>query len=352
MVAPFLLLSFYTGLPLKIAAALAIPLLRWSTLISKKITITLIAFFPIYILLIQISRFYSGVQGIDFAIFAQSLHNFSHLGRLETSLIDYRPHNFLTHHLSPYLYLIGAINQLVDNAPVLLIVLHSISTSISLFLIYKLFSFFHKDKWIVLLLISLSILLPSSRLGLTWEVRDEIFAFPIIIYAYLSYFKKLHIACALSLVSLSLFKENLMLFSIFFSVMALFQCNTRKPYILVIAFSLITFILYTRVLPNFLFLSTFDFTTRIGRINDIFTYEKLKWLFIYLTPFAPFLILKPRRLISSFIPLIPLVGAIIISNFAPMANPYNYYSFLPSQLLLLTLVSLVQSPKHWFYLSL
>lgn len=144
--------------------------------------------FPIYVLIIQLARIKIGTQGIDFAIFSQVIYNFSEGHGLRTSLVDYGWHHFLTHHFSPYLYILGFLNKMIEAPELLLVFFHVLAVSLSLLLAYKIFR--HKHSLLISYLgITLLVLLPAVRISLLWEVRDEIYALPFLLGAYLAYTK-------------------------------------------------------------------------------------------------------------------------------------------------------------------
>lgn len=373
--ASLMLLSFYLGLPLKIGAlallALLLVSLRWPVSsqrvhqFGESLLQILVFIYPLFVLSIQLVRLKMGGQGVDFAIFSQSVHSVSIGRQLETSLIDWKPHNFLTHHFSPYLFVAGYINAFFDSAEIVLLVLHSCAIALLLRQIFLLIIDHQRDSSLGYLACCLAILLPAPRIGLLWEVRDEVYALPFLLLAYRSISRDNHRSAIAALIFTFFFKETLFIVAAFFSVMAIIRLFSESPlscrryawhYALVTCAGFGAFIAYSRLLPGWLFWPTFCAQCRISTWEQLWSWDLLKdklyWLSTLLAPHI-FLILIPlfelfktegqtgRKLLRSFVtlgaslaPASAFIGMIAISNFPASFNPYNYYSIAPSLLLL------------------
>jgi Predicted membrane protein (DUF2079) len=272
-----LLVAYYLGLPLKLIVSIffvtiGIVLYRKpsdSTAgnTSVRSLLCLLSLYPIVVFLVQVSRWHNGTQGVDFAIFSQVVHNFSSKNELQTSLIDGQWHHFLTHHFSPYLYAVGFIDKVFNNPELLLLALHSITITSIVSTIFLIAFNLSKDIRVAALLATLSILLPAPRIGLLWEVRDEIFALPFLLAAFLFFLRGEHIRAVVCLVATMFFKETLLVASTSFCIMALAisylndspnQLRTRLLYGGCFLFGCAGFLLYTKVLPGWLFWPTFN----------------------------------------------------------------------------------------------
>ncbi len=322
--------------------------------------------FPIYVLIVQLARIKVGTQGVDFAIFSQVVFNFSEGLGLTTSLIDYGWQHFLTHHFSPYLYLFGFINKFVHSPAIILIIFHVIAVSASLILAYQIIRSKHSFL-ISYLALTLIILLPAVRISLLWEVRDEIYALPFLLGAYLAYTKD-KAALSITLLALScLFKETLFLVSAGFALSVIAKNyflpvrdqREVRPWIIFGCCAFLGFLLYSVILPYRLFWPTFNVSARLASISDFLSLElaflKFKWLVVTFVPLVPivfYLFYKKEiraqilNLAVEALPIAPLILAILVTNFQPMLNPFNYYSVLPVFYLTVILFNNLSSGQH------
>lgn len=366
-----LLVAYYLGLPLKLIVGISFvtvgivlyrkPSDSTARSTSVRSLLCLLSLYPIVVFLVQVSRWHNGTQGVDFAIFSQVVHNFSSKNELQTSLIDGQWHHFLTHHFSPYLYAVGFIDKVFNNPELLLLALHSLTITSIVSMIFLIAFNLSKDIRVAALLATLSILLPAPRIGLLWEVRDEIFALPFLLAAFLFFLRGEHMRAVVCLVATMFFKETLLVASTSFCIMALAisylndapnQRRTRLLYGGCFLFGCAGFLLYTKVLPGWLFWPTFNPLSRVSTISQLLDPNLLRakiwWLTTIIAPITPLLLIAFVKARSStvrdyreylvrpllfLLPAAPFVAMILLSNSDGMSNPYNYYSILPALLI-------------------
>lgn len=367
--------SHYLGLPLKVVSPILLILLliphrsradrpghnRFFEISFRY----LIYIYPVFVFAIQLARLKSGSQGVDFAIFSQSVHNVSHRKGLETSLIDWNFRHFLTHHFSPYLFVVGAINRIFDSAEVVLLALHSITIAAILRYLFLITHHITRDRALAYAVCCLAMVLPAPRIGLLWEVRDEIFGLPFLLGAYSAFLRGHHRTALFHLLATFLFKETMLIASAVFCVMAIIKLSAETSalsrrlillYIMTAIISVGAFLTYTKLLPGWIFTPTFSPHSRISSRDQFFAWpaltDKLYWGGILIAPHLPLLgiglyqakrasskIAYLRRLAIMLIPATPFIGMIVVSNFSASYNPYNYYSIVPSILLLTGIIA-------------
>lgn len=377
-----LLFAYYLGLPIRFLSGICLLIFavlcylkreRSERTVNFWLTLSPILFSPIFVFLVQLARLKNGAQGIDFAIFSQVVHSFSERGELATSLVDYKWHHFLTHHFSPYLYLLGHINKLANSAELVLLSFHAITVFFIGLLIYLIARELELARESAALVLILCILLPGPRTALLFEVRDEIYALPYLLAAYLSWLRAKDSKVILFLALAMLFKETMFIVAAGFSLMAILHAyfyegrerykNIILPYALFFAFNSACFLLYSKILPGLLFQPTFNGFMRIANFKELtdigILFEKACWLLKSFAPFFPLLALgfyslyKSRLSSLKFIfylilllfPAAVFIAAILLSNTAFMYQPYNYYSVLPVMLSLVALLIALQKNK-------
>jgi|GEM_PF-2691509 len=408
--------------------------------LGDKATALLLCLYPLIAFAVQLAKLRMGIQGVDFAIFSQVTHSFSERWELTTSLVDVRWQHFLTHHFSPYLYISGIINMAVGDAEITLLALHSVAIAGILYTIFlvaqhfellaKLSSTAKVDLWpaaalrevkkspqripedtpavffdpaslprlksrlsrdeanfasssfdkntsAALLLVSLAILHPAPRAALLWEVRDEIYALPFLIAAFLFWLRGKHMLTFTMLLTTFLFKETMFLATATFSMMAMMWAymnedpGPKKRKILIgyatcFALGILCFLLYTKLLVGVLFWPTFSGKTRICSLEEFTDLEALRakawWATTVFLPLSPLFALAVHSILRAeatvrlkkmvelgllLLPAAQFIGIIIISNFDMMYHPYYYYSVMPSILTCLGVYSFVgQVPTH------
>ncbi|NMC63666.1 MAG: DUF2079 domain-containing protein [SAR324 cluster bacterium] len=173
---------------------------------------------------------------------------------------------------------------------------------------------------------------------MSWETHDEVLALPFLVWSMCAHLSGKHFLKLLILIPALLFKETLGLnifgLSLYYAIS---NKSLRFSSFLLSLFGLVVFVLYTKVLPNWLWVSTLDGLSRISSISELLNksiiFEKLIWLIKSLSPVVPFLFLHSRRtLVQSFLLLLVVgynYGAIVLTNFPNMYKPFNYYSITP-----------------------
>ena len=210
------------------------------------------------------------------------------------------------------------------------------------------------DQSSLLGLMVLFILLPNVRVALLWEVHDETYALPLIVWAlYALITKKLRLL-VLSLALLCIIKETMFLVALVFGLAGLVMHRdsfsglsakaTRMLFVAFIVIGFLGFTLYTKVLPGRLFTASFRGFLRIVTWEQLFSLEMLRskawWIMTLLFPVSPFLLLHGgslhtyKRQIAVFMfycfPALPFIASVLISNFQGMYHPYNYYAVIPA----------------------
>jgi len=307
---------------------------------------TVIFLYPVYLGLVQYSRWRSGEQGVDFGIFSQLIYQVAEHDRFITSLISADWQNFISHHFSPYLILLGTVAKLGLSPENTLISAHLIAVAI---LILGMLSLVRSKATRIdaLVLTAIALVLPGVRRALGWETHDEVLALPFLVWSMVAHLRGRTTLRLLLLFPPLLFKETF----------GLVMCTTAGGYIvadlldptnstqstrrnnrLVAVFGLLFFILVTQVFPGWLWTSTFDPTTRIASLREVcdpqLLMAKARWLLVTFLPTLPFLFLHTGRTLRvTLIVVSPAffnIAAIMSTNFLPMLDPYNYYSITPA----------------------
>lgn len=352
-----LLCAYYLGINLKPAALVSLSTVaifyrfalveRFPRRFLRTVLSVVVTIFPLYVFGVEYLRFENDAQGIDFAIYLQSLDHFARYGRLECSLFDLRYHDFLTHHFSPYLYALGMAVRIFKSAPFVAIGAHALGVAAAGWGIYRLVRFFGASSdhgWLSLALI---LFLPVVRIALLWEVHDETYAIAFVVWAYYAIGVGRFRPSLALLAALCAIKETLLLSVFGFTLAALLCPNVfpafancrraRFAFLLMGLAALFIFYLYVLYLPTWFFYPTFRGSQRIAPFHVIFTWSfvraKIYWALITLAPLAAFFFARERRVWREFfmlsIPAFPLIAAIGVTHFEPMHLPFNYYSVLP-----------------------
>ena len=306
----------------------------------------LILLYPLYIGIVQLSYWRSGQQGVDFGIFSQLIYQVAHHDQFTTSLISTEWQNFITHHFSPFLIILGGISKLGVSSESTLIAAHVVAVA---FLIWGLLAFWRTNDTSrhALALTATALLLPGVRRALGWETHDEVLALPCIIWSLVAHLKGRATLRLLLLFPPLLFKETfgIVMFTtgIAYYLDDRFGSKTggsseRRAALLTALCGLGFFILITKVFPWWLWVPTFDPSTRLLGLNDILNPEliraKARWAIITFTPAFPFVFLHTRHTLRTTIilmsPAAYNIAAIMSTNFPAMMNPDNYYSVTPA----------------------
>lgn len=335
---------FYYGGQLKVAplvALFAYPLFKKS--ISERFAAQLsvvICFFPAFIGLLQVAYWRDGFEGVDFGIFSQLIYQVAENNRFVTSLIGTEWHNFFTHHFSPYLLVLGVISKVGVPGEVLLIGCHVAAVTALVAGVFNLYRTKSEDSLAASLLTLTALFLPAVRIGLSWETHDEVLALPLLIWSLYAHFENRNIFKLLILLPALLFKETLALNVTMLCTIFAFQetdRGSRLRCIFLALVALLEFVLYTKILPHWLWYPTFDGTSRLSSLDQLMTGSiiraKLSWLLVSTIPAVPLLFLHSRQTLRQSLLILAAVGsnyaAILLTNLPNMYEPYNYYSITP-----------------------
>jgi uncharacterized membrane protein len=354
LVALAALVLLFGGAPLGLAipaGGLVWMLLRASADSDRRLSRTLrllILSYPLYIGVVQFSYWRSGQQGVDFGIFSQLIYQVAHHDRFTTSLISTEWQNFITHHFSPFLIILGGISKLGVSSECTLIAAHVVAVA---FLVCGLLAFWRISDTSrhALALTATALLLPGVRRALGWETHDEVLALPCIIWSLVAHLQGKATLRLLLLFPPLLFKETFGL-GMFTTGIAYYLADRfgsttrasseRRAALLTALCGLGFFILTTKVFPWWLWVPTFDPSTRLLGLSDLldqeFIHAKARWALITFTPAIPFVFLHTRHTLRTTIilmsPAAYNIAAIMSTNFPAMMDPYNYYSITPALL--------------------
>lgn len=320
---------------------------HWLSDRLKASLVVLVVLYPFFIGVVQISYWRAGRQGLDFGIFSQLIYQVAHNNQFLTSLISTEWQNFITHHFSPFLLLLGGLAKIGLSPESMLIGAHVVAVATLTLGLWKIFSVQGGSSY-ALILTATVLLLPGVRRALGWETHDEVLALPFIVFSLAAHVTGRDGLKLLLLLPPLLFKET---FGIVICTTALayamdgarvmHQSTARRGAILTALFGFLFFVAVTQVFPKWLWWPTFDPTTRLASWSRLVAPElltkKLLWLGFIAFPSAPFLFLHSRRTLRASAVLVSPalfnIAAIMASDFPAMVDPYNYYAITPSVLL-------------------
>jgi len=275
----------------------------------------------------QVSTTLLGTQGVDFAIFTDVFRSFAENFTLQTNLLGEHPKSFLTHHFSPILVFPGTLVLFGIPARFSGIVVHIFVVSVAIYLLYLFIRELKISKSVALFGLVLLALNPSFRLGLSWEIHDEIFGLAFVALSYYYWQIREDRKAAVALFLSLLCKETFFFYTIAFTVMVLLweiyenhpKYKRLIPYCLVSIIAVVAAYYYIFSPPWFLE-KTFNATGRLpGSMQELFTIEMLKDKFgLILRIFIPLIFLPfwTRRGLIAAIPAFAFLGPILVSNFA------------------------------------
>jgi uncharacterized membrane protein len=206
-------LSFYSGAPLKpsilIAVTLYLLIKSWvSSQTLYRALIVIAVAYPIFLTALQVAYFLTGYQGIDFGIFTQVIFQVAETNTPRSSLISTEWQNFLTHHFSPYLLILGWIARIGVSPACLLIACHFLAVTALAVGLYKIGRTHTEDHSRAILVTLTVLLMPAVRVGLSWETHDEILALPFLIWSLYAHFTGRGVVKLLLLIPALLFNLN------------------------------------------------------------------------------------------------------------------------------------------------
>lgn len=327
----------------------------------------MIAGWSVTIFTVEIVRFMIADQGIDFAIFTQAMGEYAVRGEFQTSLVGTRWVNFLTHHFSPLLMVPGLMASWGINVQIVAIALHAIAIGVALWGVACVGRERQLALGVIAVCVGALIMHPGLRIPALWEVHDEVYAAPFVIFGILLLERGRVVNALLCLALASLCKETMFLLAAACCAGALFgdlsqSADHRKFSVGArwgLAFGAVAFVssfgLYAFVLPKVLFNPSFDFSARIASLQQLFDLQilrlKLWCVFTWLLfPVLIFLALHrggsltcraPRAAGAAFVGLWFQAVVLALSNFDAMWNPYTYYQVLPVLLVGMLLIAVV-----------
>lgn len=311
--------------------------------------LTLLALYPLYVAIVQLSYWRAGTQGLDFGIFSQVIYQVAHNNKFISSLISTEWQNFITHHFSPFLLILGGIAKLGFRSEYVLIGAHVVAVGALTWGVWRIFNAMGSTNQ-ALILTATALLLPAVRQALGWETHDEVLALPFIIFSLWAHLTGRDTLKLIALFPPLLFKETLgivmcttALAYAFDGSRSVERASARRASIMVAIFGAVFFLTVTQVFPKWLWWPTFDPSSRIASLPRLFNPEllwsKAAWLTCTALPSVPFLLLHSKKTVRPALvllaPALYNIGAIMVSDFPAMVNPYNYYSVTPAIILLL-----------------
>ena len=141
---------------------------------------------PAIVAVHQLAKVLAGRQGIDFAIFAQVVHAIASSGVPTTTLLGPEPVNFLAHHFAPILYVPGGLSFLGLPAPVSLVLVHGACFGAALWGLHRFCLVLGLDRTLAAAWTFALALAPSVRPEMLWGVHDELFALPLLAWAFVA----------------------------------------------------------------------------------------------------------------------------------------------------------------------
>lgn len=322
--------------------------------------VLLIAFYPLYIFLVQYQQWWAGDQGVDFGIFSQIVTEVATSNSFKTSLISTEWQSFFTHHFSPYLYLLGWISKLGVPAEISLIGAHALATIALVIGIFKLISHICGSRGLAALVLTCVVISPAVRRAIIWEPHDEFLALPFFIWSIYSFHIKAVPRALYLLLPTLLFKETSGLIVACIAICYAYQDKLcRRKAIIVAVLALILSILLIYVFPNRLWVSTFDPGARLGSLAEVLEIGRIMnkafWLLMVSLPALPFIAFGGKdnlRLAALCVaPVCYTVATVSVTNYEPLYNYKNYYA-LPAAVFLVLAGALFASRQKGFLFAI
>ncbi|RZA27086.1 MAG: hypothetical protein EOP10_01375 [Proteobacteria bacterium] len=316
-----------------ILTAIATPKIRTFSISDQRlrqVSLGFVLIFPLALLTFLLARMHLGRIGIDFTMFAQAIDSLARTGTPWTSLLGTQWQNFFGHHLDLILYLPAALTVLGVNAPLAAVLCHVLAISLLIYFLWKILS---ADKHLLLLL-PLFFTLPTIRHALLWSIHDDIYALPFLAASWWLWRQKRYTSMSITLLLTLVCKETMGLWVGSFALMA-FIHDRKKSHLAFVALGFSVFLGYV-VLQPILLGKSFDHIGKVASLaqltNPTLLLEKL-WFFVNLL--FPFLLLLTNTKLTKqdailFLPALPFLGMIAVSNFTEMWKPLNYYGLIPS----------------------
>lgn len=309
---------------------------------QKKLIIFFLVIYPVLIGAQQLIRVYVGGQGINFAYHSQIVDNLAERGGLYSTIIngnDYKPIQWITHHLNAVFYLPGLLGFIGIPGYMSLVIFEVLVIVLTMLSLKKLLGYLGYESDIKLIFIFLLFCFYSLRHSYIYGVEDEFFALPFIPLVYMFYLKEKYWLVFVFILLSFLVKESLTLFGFAFGIMAFIDFLTigkKKenknllPFIFLIIISTGIFVFYFFG-QSYFFGQGYQHYSKLDSINSFLNpselFDKLKYYFLILLPFLFFPLWTKRGLLLS-IPVLPFLGLSFVSGF--MHNVTDYYSMIPT----------------------
>ncbi len=308
----------------------------------------------------MLARAHLGMQGIDFAIFAQVIENIGRTGVPNGSLAaQAAAANFLWHHFSPVLYLPGALAALGVPAPAAGVFVHAAGAAVGF---GALFVLARKNLGVsVAACIFLAAILASSiRTELFWGLHDDTFAIGFVGLALCFWLRGQFAAAAIAALLTGTCKESFFFFMAWFAIVALFFHRDFHPgtpirsaarvFVPLIPIGLLGGVAYFFLQPvlagknfdHFGKLATFDVL-----ISPRVLFEKLLFLASVLSGSCALgLFTRRGRIVLAM--ALPLVGIVAIAGDPELYRPFGYAGVVPSVIAFFAaVVSLETMKDRW-----
>ena len=316
--------------------------------------LVLLGLVPIAIAFHQAARVVAGLQGLDFAIFAQAAHSIATTGVPTTTLLFDQPVNFLTHHFAPVLYFPGLVTWLGVPAPFALIACYAVSFGAALWALRRFcigagLSSMLSTVWTLTVALA-----PTIRPEMLWGVHDEIFALPLLGWS-LVLLQQRRWLSSLALVAMcAVAKESFFVLPLFWLALA-WMVERPPPRVTVIALIvsgvwLALALMYVFGQPlwsgrDFDHLNKFEWSALWGK-------EALRGRVLFaaalLLPFLGLPLWSTAGLRWT-LPALPFIGLCLLSSDPEMYRPSGYHAAVPAFALgFAGAISLQASQGRWF----
>lgn len=297
----------------------------------------------------------TGQTGLDFAIYTQVVHNWATSGSPISTLIDDAPRNFLTHRFAPILVVPSGLMFSGLDAGTAMILFHTACFGFAMVACLG----FSRSRGLPDALAALVTVLlfcnPTIRHTIFFDVHDEVFALPLIAFAWWMWREQHHGLTVLALVLATLTKESMFAVVVGFGVMMWIDQRKNSggpstPVLLgLIAYGVSGFIAYFFLQPVFLH-KAFDHNSKLASLTEFMRLDWLEQKLIFtmflLLPFLAIPIWK-RRYWHLILPALPLIGIVWVSRFPEMWKLLNYYGVVPSLIMGLATVDIC-ARERWF----
>ena len=300
--------------------------------------VVLLALVPLAVGLHQAARVVAGLQGVDFALFAQAAHSIAVSGVPTTTLLFDEPINFLTHHFAPVLYAPGLVTWLGVPAPFALIGCYALAFGLSLWALRRFclgagLSPALATVWTLLVALSQSI-----RPEILWGVHDEIFALPLLGWSLVLLQERRWLPSLALAAACAVAKESFFVLPLCWLGLAWF---VQRPPRRVLVIGAIVSVLWLAAGVAYVFGMPwwsgreFDHLNKFelrALTNPEHLASRALFLAALLVPLLGFPF-RTRAALAWCLPALPFVGLCLLSSDAEMFRPAGYHATVPAFLL-------------------